>query len=510
LAIKSLYDFIGRDLVAFYFIIGIFMVHALKHIAIRLWLTILLGSLTALTGLQALQMPLGLEWAFALAVPVFVAVFYAIGWLFNRFGLNLVQRFINEASVWERAGKTPQAEKLLRKAVAVFDSFLISPFNKEKRARGLTGHMARFYLTQADISPEAGDAIIAYLKIQPQDHAVAEAWLQHLENKDRDPKELEDLLFSIGKAQSDNPTVQTLIARRYLSDRRTDFQALQTYRRFLESNMTPDDSMIIHMAELFFEKRRMDAWALQAYITAYKLDRKRRHLIQGIAACLQGAQADGTDSAFMREARALLSKIDQTTLKKIVAKFKLTAPPAKKPAIPPKTGIVKTLAAATSGTARALTTGISSAMTTSAAMLTMTYRRLRDYPKLKPILRWTAVGLAGAGFVMLVINTAGYLIQSRPPEPEKIETPPPAVVITDPYTLQVAAYLKVEQAEEYVAQLKKLGLDAYWAKAQGAKSKWYQVRLSHFADKASARAYGDSLKTKGIIDDFYVANYQRP
>ncbi len=477
--------------------------------AIRLWLTILIGSLTALAGLQAFGMPFGLEWAFALAAPVFVAVFYAIGWLFNRLGLNLVRRFINEASVWERAGKTPQTEKLLRKAVAVFDSFLISPYNKERRALELTGHMARFYLTQTDISPEAEDTILAYLKMRPEDHAVAEAWLQRLENKDRNPKEMESLLSFLGKSQSDNPTVHTLIARRYLTDRRTDFQALQSYRRFIENNQNPDESMIIQMAELFFEKRRMDAWALQAYITAYKLDRKRRHLIHGIAACLYGTQEDITDSALINEARAFLSKIDETVLKKMVAGFRPVAPPAGKADISPKTGMLKTLATATLGAARTLTTGITSGVTLSIAMLTAAYRHIREYPKLKPILRWTAVGLAGAGLVILGINTTSYLMQSRPSEPEKIETSP-AVVITDPYTLQVAAYLKIEHAENYVAQLKQSGLDAYWTKAQGTKSKWYQVRLSHFADKASARAYGDSLKAKGIIDDFYVANYQQP
>jgi hypothetical protein len=484
------------------------MIHALKHIAIRIWLTILIGSLTALAGLQALQLPLGLEWALALAAPVFVAVFYAIGWLFNRFGLTLVQRLINEASVWERAGKTSQAEKLFRKAVAVFDSFLISPFNKERRARGLTGHMARFYLTQTDISPEGGDAIMAYLKMRPEDQAVAEAWLQRLEKRDRYPKELEGLLFSLGKTQSDNPTIQALIARRYLSDGRTDFQALQTYRRFIENNKIPDERMITHMAELFFKKRRMDAWALQAYLTAYKLDRKRRHLIHGIAGCLHGTQADSTDSAYFQEARTLLSKIDESSLMKMAAGFKPVASPAEKPAGSPKTGFVKKLATATLKAARALITGITSAVTLSAAKLTAAYRRIRGYPMLKPMLRWTAVGLAGAGLVILVINTASYLMQSRP-EPEKIKTQP-AVVVTDPYTLQVAAYLKIEHAEKYVTQLKGLDLDAYWTKAQGAKSKWYQVRLSHFADKASARAYGDTLKAKGIIDDFYVANYQRP
>ena len=471
-------------------------------------MTVLIGILAAMAGLQALQMPFGLEWALVLAVPVFVAVFYAVGWLFNRFGLNLVQRLINEASVWERAGKTPQAEKLFRKAVAVFDSFLISPLNKERRARRLIGHMARFYLTQTDISPEGGEAIIAYLKMRPEDKAVAEAWLQRLENRDRDSKGLEGLLFSLGKSQSDNPKIQTLIARRYLSDGRTDFQALQTYRRFIENNKTPDESMIIHMAELFFKKRRMDTWALQAYLTAYKLDKKRRHLIQGIAACVHGTQADSSDSTYIKEASALLSKIDEATLKKLATGFKPAASLSEKPAISPKPSLLKGLTTATFGATRAVTTGITSAVTLSVGMPRKMYRRIRGYPKLKPILRWTALGLAGAGLMILVINTAGYLMQSRP-EPEKVKTPP-AVVITDPYTLQVAAYLKIEHAEKYVAQLKDLDLDAYWTKAQGAKSEWYQVRLSHFPDKASARAYGDSLKAKSIIDDFYVANYQRP
>jgi tetratricopeptide (TPR) repeat protein len=484
------------------------VIHALKHIAIRLWLTLLIGSLAALAGLQALQMPLGLEWAFALAAPVFVAVFYAIGWLFNRSGLNRVQRLINEASVWERAGKATQAEKLLRKAVAVFDSFLISPFNKERRACGLTGHMARFYLTQVEISPEAENTIMAYLEMRPEDQAVAEAWLQRLQDIDRNPKELEDLLYSLGKTQSDNPTIQTLIARRYLSDGRTDFQALQTYRRFIENKEARDKSIIIRMAELFFKKRRSDTWAMQTYLTAYKLDRKRRHLIHGLAACLQGVQADSTDSASFKEARVLLSEIDKTLLTKMAAKFKPAGPPLKIPDMPPKPGIVKTVATATLWATRALTAGIGSAMTSSAGMLTAAYQSIRGYHGLRPMLRWTALGLAGAGVVILVINTATHLMQSRP-EPEKIETPP-AVVVTDPYTLQVAAYLKTEHAEKYVTQLKTLGLDAYWTEAQGAKSKWYQVRLSHFADKASARAYGDTLKAKGTIDDYYVANYQHP
>ena len=84
------------------------------------------------------------------------------------------------------------------------------------------------------------------------------------------------------------------------------------------------------------------------------------------------------------------------------------------------------------------------------------------------------------------------------------------MVITDPFTIQVAAYLKPEDAQGYVSYLKKRGLNAYWRKRKGTEKTYYQVRVSHFADKASAKAYGASLKAQGIIDDFYVANYDRP
>ena len=105
-----------------------------------------------MAGLQALLMPWGLEWAFFLAAPVFVAVFFVIGWLFNRFGLNLVHRFINEAIVWERAGKTFQTEKLFRKALylepnheeaLVFLSLLVEKNGDLNEANALKHRLAR-------------------------------------------------------------------------------------------------------------------------------------------------------------------------------------------------------------------------------------------------------------------------------------------------------------------------------------------------------------------------------
>ncbi len=110
--------------------------------------------------------------------------------------------------------------------------------------------------------------------------------------------------------------------------------------------------------------------------------------------------------------------------------------------------------------------------------------------------------------VVLVVNTARYLIKTEKTVSKKEELA--EVVITDPFTIQVAAYLRLEDAQTYLRSLKERGLDVYMTKREGTKKTYYQVRISHFRDKVSAKTYGVSLKAQGIIDDFYVANYERP
>jgi len=78
------------------------------------------------------------------------------------------------------------------------------------------------------------------------------------------------------------------------------------------------------------------------------------------------------------------------------------------------------------------------------------------------------------------------------------------------FTVQVAAYLKPEHAEWFMSQLQEKGIAAYWVQTKRGGKQWYQVRVSRFPDKASARAYGENLKAQGIIEDFYIANFVPP
>ncbi len=76
------------------------------------------------------------------------------------------------------------------------------------------------------------------------------------------------------------------------------------------------------------------------------------------------------------------------------------------------------------------------------------------------------------------------------------------------FTIQVAAYLKEEDAARYVKRLQQKGYDAFYTRAGRDRKKWYQVKISRFATMAEARAFGSKLKKQGIIDDFYIANYK--
>jgi hypothetical protein len=134
------------------------------------------------------------------------------------------------------------------------------------------------------------------------------------------------------------------------------------------------------------------------------------------------------------------------------------------------------------------------------------FRWVKRTPAARRWLRRAGLVAVAMGAIVLVVNTAGYLIRSeKRPEPRI-----PVVEVTGRFTIQVAAYLKKEHAKRYAEELKQHDLDVYWTENTGDRQTWYQVRISRFEDKNAARAYGDRLKESGIIEDYYIANYEPP
>jgi len=473
--------------------------------AFRIWGTVLIGGLIGLWLLPALDFGLEPVWVPIPAALLVLLVFLFIGWLFNRLGLLLADRHIDEAVAWERVGSLAAAEVAYEKALAVFDSFLISPRAKRVAADRLTSRLSRFYLAKTDKQHTSETFVAFYLRAHPDDGEVAESWLRQARaGEGLDPR-FYDTAAGVGKALAGNRVIQQLLARLYLSENRTDFPALQTYRRATGGRGKAGWAIAKDVARLFLKDGRADEWALQLYLQAVAADEPGEDLLNGIAACVHWIPETSRNRRMLTVAHQYLEGIDPDQLALMRVGF---TPPKPIEAPVTQSGLKKILAL----TGKALWAGLCGiagvllgSVRTVHDLAGKLVSRARRSPLTRPILNWVAVTLLTGVVIVLIINTVGYLVRPRSPGQA---TAPVKKVVTDRFTLQVAAYLKKKHAEKYVAHLKTLGLDAFWIVTTRRNKTWYQVRVSHFPDKAAARAYGQSLKEQGLIDDFYVANYE--
>jgi len=484
------------------------MVCTLRHFIFRTWATLLAGGLLCLLILPSIHSRVGLEWEFVPAVLIFFTVFGVVGWLSNRVGRSAVERMVGDAAKWERAGLLRSAENTYKKALAVLDSFLFSPLVKRRELTSLAARMARFYLARADKTKESEAFIISYLHSHPEDGEVAEEWLRQAEMLGEHERNYYELASRIGDAQADNINVQYLLARLYLGARRTDYPALQTYRQVLAGGSALAADIVRDVAVLFIREGRADEWALSVYLQALRQGGEKALLMKGIAACVHWIAENERTRKLLQEARGVLDGFDEARLETMRSGFN---PPTVEPGmlvVPPKREITGTLKEASKHIGAVLVSLLKSFAFIIWEQARLWVHEIYRSKKTTAVLRWSMIIVLLAAVGILAFSTVGHLIQTRKGTPEKKEIA--EVVITDPFTIQVAAYLKPEDAQAYTSYLKKRGLDAYWRKKKGTKKTYYQVRVSHFSDKASAKAYGASLKRRGIIEDFYVANYERP
>jgi hypothetical protein len=488
------------------------MILFLKHMTVRLWSAVLLGGLFSLWMLPAVQQQIGLEWSLLAVGTILLVVFLGVGWAMYSYSLSTVKRLMQAAGAFERDGMVAEAENAFRQAAAVFDSFLVSPWFKQKKSNDLAARMARFYLTRTQRDHVAEAFIVAYLHAHPQDEEVAEIWLQQLENRRGFRERYQDLAARIGNAIPNSRSIQSTLARFYLLMERTDFIALQAYRRVYEENGLRSAAFIAELARLFLKERRADEWALDVYLEALKLHDDPSKFAGGLAACIRAIPATGRNRHLLQTAATYLRSIDADDLKQFSAGFVPRHPVAK----PLRTPIHRRsrpefhLGAKLAKIFKAIGSMPAAGFGWVGERLEFLMQLRRHLPKIRRAAAATLLGVLILGIGGLVIHTVKYLSVGEKPEIKSPEPVAAVTVITDAFTLQVAAYLHAEYANKLVEELRRQGQDAYWMEAVQGEKRWYQVRVSHFADKQSARQYGEALKAKGIIKDFYVTNYRSP
>ena len=481
----------------------------MKHTAFKIWaatavaipLTLWLFSLLKTTG--------GAGGPLAVFAVLLVLSYIGSGWLASQAALRMIPSLLHEAGLWERNGDAARAEKLYYQALALYDSFLISPRARRTGIPPLVARMARMYAAQADKQEDAGRFMERYLRAYPTDRDIAETWLQTREYQGGLTHSQQEVAARIGDAHREDAALQMTLARLYLRAKRTDFPALQTYRRALADPRAASSVLASDLARIFIDEGRSDEWALPVYLQAARRQAPREALRCGIAACLRWIPPSERNAHWLAEARVMLDDPDEGTLIQMSSGF---VPPSGSYPVHEMTG--KPIG----GGRRRAPDDLFAAMRRSAQGLNASARHLwrkgvdhlRQSPRLRHGASWGLIAGLGILAAFSVVHTIGYLAPSPAPTPtpestpvpqQTVEVPPPPM----PYTLQVAAYLKPEHAERYLKTLRGHGLEAYLTRAHGNDKTWYQVRIAHFPTKAEALAYGGNLKARGLVEDFYVA-----
>lgn len=121
------------------------MIPFIKNSAFRIWCAGLLAFPISLWLLPHTGEALTLTRSLLLLGGVFCGAFAGIGWLTDQAVRIQLDPLLHEAGLLERGGMGLEAEQAFEKALALLDSFLVSPRRRRRYLRALGKRMAGFY-----------------------------------------------------------------------------------------------------------------------------------------------------------------------------------------------------------------------------------------------------------------------------------------------------------------------------------------------------------------------------
>lgn len=421
------------------------MIWIFRHMGVQLWASCLFAIPLSFVSLSKLtQIFPGIS-PFAVGSMIFVLTSILFSFLMDTAGRKRLDALIKEAQTWERSGIFQKAEKKYVHAVRVYDTFLLWPFSTRKAALNLSRAIAGFQLGSGSIHPDLKAGTSVYLRMNPQDRDMAGLWLRQISKASIVTSMDQEILTSLAGIYSGDEKISALIKDIFQKLERNDYVAQRLYQGEtdgLEQVGQDYDSLRGPAAELGQETMIRP----QIYDFS-EPEATRKQLDIGNMVSQGGASAAAALKRFFLSFGLLFETVVQACSK---------------------------------GT-----------------------NYLKEHEKIRFYLKAGLASFICGGLVFFMISTLAHNLKTRAAEKKKIEI---EASIPKPFTIQVAAYLKIEHAQRYIDTLKKHQIDAVIKKVNGGGKTWFVVRVSKFADKKSAAEYGNQLKQEGIIEDFFVNN----
>ncbi len=334
-------------------------------------------------------------------------------------------------------------------ALRIYDTYLFWPLAARKTALLISGAIAKFKLNTGIDNPNFRLGTAVYLKLNPGDENIIPPWLDQLNQSTRVTLFEQEVLSLLAEQHINNKSLLILFVDIFIRLERKDFIAKKLYQN------VKNDALLEKKYAQKIEN-----------LTAWSDDRVQK------------------EDSFLQPSRRVKVRIQIGRNIKFFALNSLTL-------------------------LKRTWTNIRAVPVFIILLVGEKVRYIRKNERAQFYAKVGFTGLVAAGFLFFMINTMSHMFQWSPmPESGSIETKKAVIEIQvpKPFTIQVAAYLKLKHAETYVGKLKKKGIDAGMKKVDGGGKTWFVVRISQFTDKQSAAAYGQKLKQQNVIEDFFVNN----
>ena len=159
----------------------------------------------------------------------------------------------------------------------------------------------------------------AYLQMCPADEAVAQGWIEAVAQRSAHLPEAHELAALIGETLSGNEKIQQSLAELYLSQRRCDFEALQTYRRVWWSSAGLPPELIPALSGLLVSEGFINDWALAVYLEGHAAGDKA--CIEGLAAGICRLKTNTANRSDLDAAREALAHMDADRIGALAERF---------------------------------------------------------------------------------------------------------------------------------------------------------------------------------------------
>lgn len=454
------------------------MLSSLKLLNAGLWIGLATVGLGGLPFLPAVHRLVGAEGMPLLAAAALAAAALAGGWAVRRRALAALRRRLREAERLAAEGFPEEAEDVLEEAFSLLDRAGVSAAARRRALAEIGGRRARLLLDRPRPSVEEEAFLRRYLAAHPDDHGAARRWLTRVAGRGMRLED-EEAINRIAAAHPDRPDIQAAIAGIGAGPHRPGRAAAGVPSPAIPRILAPPEA----------ENRKGTGPLERPPAPAPAAAGPR---LVSAARLPEGAEEGGEAEPRFRAFAAGAEEEGEEP------------PPTlwRRPAAGP---FLLRLGAAGAAAVRLFARLLGEAA--------LPVRRVGSF-LLRPAPRRVLLAAAALAGIALGVRLGLESLTGPPPEgPLPGAAPQPAgetlPAAVQPFTLQVAAYLKEESALRRVEELRQRGLDAYLSTAERGGKRWYQVRVSHFADPQSAREAGRALRDKGWIEDFYVANTAR-